>query len=136
MKAQRITIGLTALNVLLLLMTVFRVNTAAAPDTAPILRCRELYLVDDKGRVRAELKVTPPQPNLKMPDGSVGFPNPFFSGSSLPLGTSSSSCQSRMLRASHSPFPAVSLKPLSPPSVDGDRGRFEPITNPQTRYCS
>ena len=74
MKAQRITIGLTALNVLILLMTVFRATTAAAPETAPILRCRELYLVDDKGRVRAELKVTPPQPDLKMPDGSIGFP--------------------------------------------------------------
>jgi hypothetical protein len=74
MKAQRVTIAFTALNVFILLMTFFRATTAAAPDAAPILRCRELKLVDDKGRLRAELKVTPPQPNLKMPDGSIGFP--------------------------------------------------------------
>jgi hypothetical protein len=74
MKAQKVTICFTALNVLILLMTLFRATTAAAPDIAPVLCCRELYLIDDKGRVRAELKVTPPQPNLKMPDGSVGFP--------------------------------------------------------------
>jgi hypothetical protein len=74
MKAQRISIGLTALNIHILLIPVFRANTTAAPETAPIVRCRELYLVDEKGRVRAELKMTPAQPNLKMPDGSVGFP--------------------------------------------------------------
>jgi len=52
----------------------FRANSAATPEVAPVLRCRELYLIDDKGRTRAELKVTPAQPTLKMPDGTIGFP--------------------------------------------------------------
>jgi hypothetical protein len=74
MKTNRFIIGLTTLNVLILFSTLFRANSAAAPESAPILRCRELYLIDDKGRVRAELKVTPPDPNVKMPDGSKGYP--------------------------------------------------------------
>ena len=74
MKTQRVTACLTAFNVLILVMTLFRVTLTAAPDAAQIVRCRELYLVDDKGRVRAELKVTPPDPNVKMPDGTLGFP--------------------------------------------------------------
>jgi|SRR3954469_7197616 hypothetical protein len=74
MKVQKFTVGLTALNILILISIFLRANTAAPPDVAPILRCRELYLIDDKGRVRAELKVTPPDPNVKMPDGTRGFP--------------------------------------------------------------
>ena len=35
---------------------------------------RALELVDDRGRVRAEIKVLPAQPALKMPDGTVGYP--------------------------------------------------------------
>ena len=74
MKTQRFAIGLTMLNLFVLMSTLFRANSAATPEVAPVLRCRELYLVDDKGRVRAELKVTPAQPTLKMPDGTTGFP--------------------------------------------------------------
>jgi hypothetical protein len=75
MKTNRFMIGLTTLNVLILFSTFFRANLVAAPDApAPIVRCRELYLVDDKGRVRAELKVTPPDPTVKMPDGTKGYP--------------------------------------------------------------
>jgi hypothetical protein len=74
MKTLRFTVGLTALNILILISLLFRANSAISADQAPILRCRELYLVDNKGRVRAELKVTPPDPNVKMPDGTVGFP--------------------------------------------------------------
>jgi hypothetical protein len=39
-----------------------------------VLRGRALELVDDKGRLRADIKVFPAQPNLKMPDGTIGFP--------------------------------------------------------------
>jgi hypothetical protein len=74
MKMQRFTVGLTALNIVILISVFLRANTAASPERAPVVRCRELYLVDDKGRVRAELKVTPPDPNVKMPDGTRGFP--------------------------------------------------------------
>jgi hypothetical protein len=72
MKTLRFTTFLTALNVLVLMCVFFRANSATTD--APILRCRELYLIDDKGRVRAELKVTPPDPKVKMPDGTLGFP--------------------------------------------------------------
>ncbi len=45
------------------------------PDTiAPVLRGRALELVDDRGRVRAEIKVLPAQPTFKMPDGTTGYP--------------------------------------------------------------
>jgi hypothetical protein len=33
-----------------------------------------LEIVDDQGRVRAEIKVLPAQPTLKMPDGTTGYP--------------------------------------------------------------
>lgn len=74
MKIQRFLIVLTVLNAFILMSALFRAHSASTTETAPIVRCRELYLVDDKGRVRAELKVTPPQPKLKMPDGTIGFP--------------------------------------------------------------
>jgi hypothetical protein len=33
-----------------------------------------LEIVDAQGRVRAEIKVLPAQPALKMPDGTTGYP--------------------------------------------------------------
>ena len=41
---------------------------------APVLRGRELQLLDHRGRVRAEIKVLPPDPAVKMPDGTTGYP--------------------------------------------------------------
>ena len=46
----------------------------AQPDSAGVLRVRALELVDDQGRVRAELKLLPADPNVKMPDGTTGYP--------------------------------------------------------------
>ena len=46
----------------------------AANQIAPVLRGRELQLVDAGGRVRAEIKVLPPDPAVKMPDGTTGYP--------------------------------------------------------------
>lgn len=74
MKTQRLAILLTVINLLLLTPSIFRASSATTPEIAPVLRCRELYLVDEKGRVRAELKVTPALPNVKMPDGTTGYP--------------------------------------------------------------
>ena len=73
-SAPRLAIALTALNVLILASIWFRVGSAATTEQAPMLRGRSLELVDDQGRVRAELKVTPADPNIKMPDGTVGYP--------------------------------------------------------------
>src|SRR6185369_9953804 len=40
----------------------------------PVLRGRELEIVDDQGRVRASIKIHPGDPNFKMPDGKTGYP--------------------------------------------------------------
>jgi hypothetical protein len=74
MKSQRFAIGLTVLNLLILMSALFRANSAVTPEIAPILRGRALELVDDQGRVRAEIKVCPPQHTQKMPDGTTEYP--------------------------------------------------------------
>lgn len=75
MKGQRLAVILTVLNFGLLIVLIAQLRpVTAASDVAPVLRGRALELVDDKGRVRAEIKVFPAQPNLKMPDGTIGFP--------------------------------------------------------------
>jgi len=73
MKWQRALLMLTLAN--LVILTINLLDTrAAAQGTAPVLRGRALEIVDDKGRVRAEIKVLPADPTVKMPDGSVGYP--------------------------------------------------------------
>jgi hypothetical protein len=74
MKTQRIALGLTVLNLLLLAFTLFRASTAASPKVAPVLRAHALEIVDDNGRVRAMIRVFPASPNAKMPDGTTGYP--------------------------------------------------------------
>lgn len=76
MNTQRfgIVVLLTVVNLVVLGFTMFRGNSNAAPEAPAIVRVRALELVDDKGRVRAELKVMPAQPDFKMPDGSKGSP--------------------------------------------------------------
>ena len=75
MKSQRIAIALTVLNLFVLTSVFFRANaTAATPDVPPLLRVRGLEVVDEQGRVRAMLKVFPADPNVKMPDGTTGYP--------------------------------------------------------------
>src|SRR5690348_3426622 len=74
MKIQRVLVVLTVANLGLLLDQLFQPNRTAADEIAPILRGRELLLVDMHGRVRAEIKVLPPDPAVKMPDGTTGYP--------------------------------------------------------------
>ena len=73
MNSQRMVTVLVVVNVVFL---AFQLAHGSAPSNAiaPVLRGRALELVDDNGRVRAEIKVLPAQPTLKMPDGSTGFP--------------------------------------------------------------
>jgi|ERR1043166_10261172 hypothetical protein len=68
MKTQRFVISLTLLNLFILISTMFRANSAATPEVPPVLRGRALELVDDHGRVRAEIKVLPAVPAEKSPD--------------------------------------------------------------------
>ena len=98
MKSQRFVMTLTFVNLALLAFLVIQNHSAEAlsvasapsdrapaivdgkgqpsqPDTiAPVLRGRALELVDDRGRVRAEIKVFPADPKVKMPDGTTGSP--------------------------------------------------------------
>jgi hypothetical protein len=74
MKNQRFAIALTLLNLALLVFLVVQNRKAEAQSVAPVLRGRELELVDDQGRVRASLKVYPADPKVKMPDGTTGYP--------------------------------------------------------------
>ena len=71
---HRLTVILTAVNFLFLAFGVAQRHPAVAQGVAPVLRARALEIVDDQGRVRAEIKVLPAQPALKMPDGTTGYP--------------------------------------------------------------
>ena len=74
MKTQRFTVALTAINLVVMLVILFLVISASKSDVAPIVRGRAFELVDEQGRVRAEIKVLPADPDVKMPDGSKGYP--------------------------------------------------------------
>jgi len=74
MKIQRFALALTLLNLALLVFMVVQHREASAQNVAPVLRGRELQIVDDQGRVRADLKVYPASPKAKMPDGTTGYP--------------------------------------------------------------
>ena len=47
---------------------------ATAQGVAPVLRGRALEIVDDAGRVRASIAILPADPNVRMPDGTTGYP--------------------------------------------------------------
>ena len=82
MKLNRIFVVLTLLNLgltVFLLAQVGRVqatgSSISASDTvAPVLRGRELEIVDDQGKVRASIKIHAGDPQYKWPDGKVGYP--------------------------------------------------------------
>jgi len=71
---QRLAVILTVLNAVLLIFLVGQVRPVSAADVAPVIRGRALELIDDQGRVRAEIKVRPAEPDFKMPDGTTGYP--------------------------------------------------------------
>jgi hypothetical protein len=73
-KLQRLTIALTMVNLILLAFGLAQRRPAAAQGIAPVVRAHALEIVDDQGRVRAEIKMLPAQPTLEMPDGTTGFP--------------------------------------------------------------
>jgi hypothetical protein len=73
-KIQRLTITLTFFNLILLALGLAQLRPAVAQGVAPVVRARALEIVDDRGRVRAEIKVLPAQPTAKMPDGTTGYP--------------------------------------------------------------
>ncbi|HXG92804.1 MAG TPA: hypothetical protein VNN73_10610 [Blastocatellia bacterium] len=74
MKTQRFALALALLNLMLLIFLVTQNRKAEAQGVAPVLRGRELEIVDDQGRVRASIKIHPADPKVKMPDGTTGYP--------------------------------------------------------------
>ena len=73
MKTQHLALALTVMNIVLLAFLIAR-SPSTAEEIAPVLRGRALEIVDDRGKVRASIKVLPADPNVKMPDGSTGYP--------------------------------------------------------------
>ena len=69
MKNQRLLVALTVINLGLLAYQVVRPRYVFAEDNAPVLRGRALEIVDERGKVRAELRVFPPNPKHKLPNG-------------------------------------------------------------------
>ena len=74
MNWQRLAVILTALNSVVLAVVLAQGRPANAQAAPAVLRGRSLELVDDRGRVRAEIKVLPADPTVKMPDGTTGYP--------------------------------------------------------------
>jgi hypothetical protein len=66
MKIQRLAIALTVINLVILTFTLAHIRPATAEGVAPVLRGRALEIVDDHGKVRAQIIVAPP---TTMPDG-------------------------------------------------------------------
>jgi hypothetical protein len=74
MNTQRLLIALTVVNVASLAISLARPGAAGAEGVAPVLWGRALEIVDDRGLVRASIKVFPADPAVKMPDGTTGYP--------------------------------------------------------------
>ncbi len=61
MKIQRVAIGLTLINLVLLIFQLAQPFRASATEVAPLLRGRALQIVDDQNRTRAEILVHGPE---------------------------------------------------------------------------
>ncbi len=61
MKTQRFAIALTLINLALLTFLVAQNRKAEAQNVAPVLRGRALEIVDDQGRIRAQILVHGPE---------------------------------------------------------------------------
>lgn len=70
MKVQRLHFILTGVNLIIMMFLLTRIQRVEANDVTPVLRGRGLELVDEKGRLRAEIKILPPSP-LGKTGGSV-----------------------------------------------------------------
>jgi hypothetical protein len=60
MKTQRLAIVLTVINLIILMSTVGQTGPARTDADAGILRGRGLEIVDEHGKIRAQIIVTPP----------------------------------------------------------------------------
>ena len=84
MRIQRILIAVTILNLGLTIFLLAQLRGvqagngaaggAGSDGVAAVLRGRELEIVDEKGKVRASIKIHQADPKYKWPDGKVGYP--------------------------------------------------------------
>ena len=74
MKWQRLAVVLSIVNAALFIRLMAFDRSVAAAEAPATLKVHSLELIDDHGRVRAELKVFPALPTVKMPDGTIGYP--------------------------------------------------------------
>jgi hypothetical protein len=74
MKTRLLT-ALTLVNLVILLVVVFLISSSSKSDVVPtVVKARAFELVDANGKIRAEIKVLPAEPNATMPDGTKGYP--------------------------------------------------------------
>jgi hypothetical protein len=71
MMTQRLLIPLTVVNLVLLVISLAQARAPATEGIAPILRGRALEIIDDRGRVRASIKLHSEDPAVTMPDGKA-----------------------------------------------------------------
>ncbi|MGB7207947.1 MAG: hypothetical protein WBD27_04740 [Pyrinomonadaceae bacterium] len=57
MRFQRVAIVLSVFNILLLFFLLTEVRSTAQPEVSPVLRTRAIELVDENGKIRAQLDV-------------------------------------------------------------------------------
>jgi hypothetical protein len=75
MKSSRVFIvSLVIVNLTLLGLQLVEGQHNQPENIPSVVRAHAFEIVDGQGRVRAEIKILPAQPDLKMPDGSVGYP--------------------------------------------------------------
>lgn len=67
MTSPRFLGALTILNLALPAILIPQVPSVAAGDAQGVLRGRSLEIVDDRGRVRASIKIHPAEPNARVP---------------------------------------------------------------------
>jgi hypothetical protein len=60
MKTHRLAIVIIVINLAILTFNPAHERSATAEGVAPVLRGRALEIVDDRGKVRAQIMVTPP----------------------------------------------------------------------------
>jgi hypothetical protein len=61
MKTERLALGLTMINLVLLIFLLAQIRRAGAQTVAPVLRGRALQIVDAQDRIRAEILVHGPE---------------------------------------------------------------------------
>lgn len=74
MKPQTFMIALTIVNAAMFTTILVRPQISQADTQPGVLRGTGLQIVDSHGKVRASITNFPADPNVKMPDGSKGYP--------------------------------------------------------------